>query len=67
MNKRRTYLLFQAETILKESQLTAGKHVEVNKTDRVVTVNGATVFTQEKADIGGTFSADYSALQGLLI
>ena len=63
INKKRTYLLFEAERLIKGSCASAGKNVSTCKTERVVTVDGDIAFAQGKEDLGGTFRAPYTQLQ----
>ena len=48
--------------MIKESPTANGMTVAVDKTERVVKVNGVIAFTQAKTDLGGTFEPAYSHL-----
>ena len=62
LNTKRNNSLRDAEKALKASPLTAGKTVEVKWSERKVTVNSDTAFSQNKTETGGTFCGVFSGL-----
>ena len=60
-NSQRDFFLYKALDLVKEAAA-EGTTASVNKNKRTVEVDGATVFTQQKEETGGTFSSAFGHL-----
>ena len=63
LNKRRDFALRNADRLIKADPASNGKIVKIEFKDRQVKLDDNIVFSQEKHEVGGTFSGDFSHLR----
>ena len=61
INRQRNYAIQKAEEMIKERA--PGKEVKADLKQRIVTLEGSTVFEQTSSELGGTFRGTMSSLR----